>query len=70
MEILEGLQFNPETTSWEHGKIYDASSGRTWDSVASFSKDGTLKVRGYWKFKWIGKSLIFRRLNAQSIKKY
>ncbi len=63
MEILEGLQYDPKHHIWEHGKIYDASTGRHWDSSASFTKDGILRVRGYWKFKWIGKSMSFRRAN-------
>lgn len=68
MEILEGLQFNPATKSWENGKIYDASSGRHWDSSITFSKDGNIKVRGYWKVKWIGKTMTFRRLNTGTYK--
>ncbi|MBF8456206.1 DUF2147 domain-containing protein [Kaistella sp. G5-32] len=69
MEILEGLTFNPETSSWENGTIYDGSSGKYWDSSVTLNKDGTLKVRGYWKVKWIGKSLIFRRVNPGTFKK-
>ncbi|WP_034691170.1 DUF2147 domain-containing protein [Kaistella palustris] len=64
MEILEGLEYKPETHSWEHGIIYDASSGRHWDSSVKFGKDGLLNVRGYWKFKWIGKSLSFKKLRS------
>lgn len=62
MEILEGLQYNASQNSWDKGRIYDASSGRHWDSSATISKDGILKVRGFWKFKWIGKSMTFRKL--------
>lgn len=69
MEILEGLTFNPATSSWENGTIYDGSSGKYWDSSVTLNKDGTLKVRGYWKVKWIGKSLIFRRVNPGTFKK-
>lgn len=61
MEILHGLHYNEKNNSWEQGKIYDGSSGRTWDSSVTVEKDGTLKVRGYWKFKWIGKSMSFRK---------
>jgi len=62
MQILSGLQYNSENKSWENGKIYDASSGRTWDSVLHMAENGTLKVRGYWKFKWIGKTMSFKPL--------
>lgn len=62
MQILSNLKHNPKTNSWENGKIYDASSGRTWDSVIHIAENGTLKVRGYWKFKWIGKTMNFKPL--------
>lgn len=62
MDIVEGLVFKPETKSWEKGKIYDPYHGRFWDSSASLTADGKLKVTGYWKFKWIGKTLTFDRL--------
>ena len=63
MQVLEGLEYNSAKNTWENGKIYDASSGRLWDSAAHITEDGLLKVRGYWKFKWIGKSLTFKRTN-------
>ncbi len=62
MEILNGLHYNPKSDTWENGKIYDASSGRTWDSAIDMMANGTLKVRGFWKFKWIGKTMTFKRL--------
>ncbi|MGZ5210245.1 MAG: DUF2147 domain-containing protein, partial [Kaistella sp.] len=48
---------------WENGKIYDASSGRLWDSSAYITENGLLKVRGYWRFKWIGKTMDFKKTN-------
>lgn len=61
MDILQDLNFNTKDKRWENGKIYDASSGRTWDTFAEIKKDGLLHVRGFWKFTWIGKTLNFRR---------
>ena len=61
MEILSGLVYNPEDKEWQNGKIYDASSGRTWSSVA-WLEIGLLKVRGYWKMRLLGKSMSFRRV--------
>ncbi len=40
MQVLDGLHFNAATKRWENGKIYDASSGRTWDSYAERRADG------------------------------
>lgn len=62
MDILNGLNFNSANQRWENGKIYDASSGRTWDTFAEINNDGKLYVRGFWKFSWIGKSLYFTRI--------
>ena len=69
MQVLEGLEYNSAKNTWENGKIYDASSGRLWDSAAHITEDGLLKVRGYWKFKWIGKSLTFKRTNQAILTK-
>ncbi len=62
MEILSNLTFNPEKQRWEHGKIYDASSGRTWDANVEVKDGNHLCVRGFWKWTWIGKSLCFTRI--------
>ncbi|WP_193812978.1 DUF2147 domain-containing protein [Kaistella flava (ex Peng et al. 2021)] len=62
MDILENLYFNTTKQRWENGKIYDASSGRTWDSYAEIKDDGQLIVRGFWKWQWIGKTLYFDKM--------
>lgn len=61
MEVLDDLHYNATKQRWENGKIYDASSGRTWDSYVEIKEDGKLIVRGYWKWQWIGKTLHFER---------
>ena len=61
MEVVDNLEYNPSTNSWENGMIYDAKSGRTWSSAASITSKGVLKVTGYWHFKFLGKSMIFDR---------
>lgn len=62
MNVMEDLEYMPESNSWENGIIYDASSGRTWSSCAKIDDDGSLKVKGYWKFKFIGKTMTFKRI--------
>ena len=62
MDILNGLKYNSINRRWENGKIYDASSGRTWDTFAEITDKGELYVRGFWKFAWLGKSLYFNRI--------
>ena len=48
--------------SLTNGKIYDASSGRYWSSCAKLLQNGILKVRGFWKVEWIGKSISFKKV--------
>jgi uncharacterized protein (DUF2147 family) len=62
MDVLEKLTYNPTTNTWEDGLIYDAKHGRHWNSSAYIDKDGALKVKGYWHFKFIGKTLTFKRI--------
>jgi uncharacterized protein (DUF2147 family) len=62
MNVLEKLVYKPETNSWEDGMIYDAQAGKHWNSSAYINKDGSLKVKGYWHFKFIGKTMTFNRI--------
>lgn len=62
MNVLEKLVYNPNTNSWEEGMIYDAQNGRHWNSSAYIDKNGQLKVKGYWHFKFIGKTMTFNRI--------
>jgi uncharacterized protein (DUF2147 family) len=48
--------------TWSSGKIYDPNSGNTWDARITLTSSNTAIVRGYWKFKWIGKSMTFNRI--------
>ncbi|WP_276088649.1 DUF2147 domain-containing protein [Pedobacter sp. JY14-1] len=62
MSILRDLEYNAKTGTWENGMVYDSKHGKEWNASASMDKKGLLKVRGYWHFKWIGKSMIFHRI--------
>lgn len=62
MSILTGLRYNGKSTSWENGIVYDSRHGRYWNAAASIDKKGLLHVRGYWHFKWIGRTINFYRL--------
>ncbi|MET3980818.1 uncharacterized protein (DUF2147 family) [Mucilaginibacter sp. UYP25] len=62
MNVLEKLTYNQESNSWEDGMIYDSKHGRLWNSSAYIDKEGTLKVKGYWHYKFIGKTLTFKRI--------
>lgn len=61
LRLVENLSYQGNDT-WGSGKIYDPNSGYTWDAQIHLTSPNTVVVRGYWKFKWIGKSLVFNRL--------
>jgi uncharacterized protein (DUF2147 family) len=62
MSVLNDLCYKPDTNSWEDGMIYDAEHGRDWNASAYIDKNGILKVKGYWHFKFIGKTMTFNRV--------
>lgn len=62
MSVLNDLCYKPDTNSWEDGTIYDAQHGRDWNASAYIDKDGQLQVKGYWHFKFIGRTLTFNRV--------
>jgi uncharacterized protein (DUF2147 family) len=47
---------------WEEGKIYDPNSGKTYNSILTLQKDGSLDVRGYIGFSFIGQSDVWKRV--------
>lgn len=63
MNVLRSLSYRSDTNSWEDGIIYDAKNGHEWNSCAKLDTDGALKVTGYWHFKFIGKSMRFKRMS-------
>jgi uncharacterized protein (DUF2147 family) len=62
MSILTGLKYYPDKDSWEDGMVYDAKHGHEWNAAAYVDEHGILKVRGYWHFKFIGKTMDFVRI--------
>jgi uncharacterized protein (DUF2147 family) len=67
LNILTDLTYNPESGSWENGKIYDTSNGRFWSAYVRINKDGTLKVTAFWTFKFISRSVTFTRYNNERL---
>lgn len=62
MEVLHNLKYNADDDEWQDGIIYDAKHGKEWDSIAWINDQGLLKVKGYWIFKWISKTLTFKKV--------
>jgi uncharacterized protein (DUF2147 family) len=48
---------------WDDGKIYDPNSGRVFEARIRLTGPNTAVVRGYWKYRWIGRSIVFYRRN-------
>jgi len=61
IDVLRNLKYYPGENEWDNGKIYDSSSGKEWSSEAWITKDGLLKVKGYWVFKFLSQTETFRR---------
>ena len=59
LDVLSGLVYNTKENKWENGKIYDSSSGKTWNAVIWLSNADTLNVRGYYIFRFLGRTLKF-----------
>lgn len=61
--VLKELVYNHKNKVWKNGYVYDATSGRTWNASVWLLDNGTLKVRGYWHFQFLGQNLFFKRVH-------
>lgn len=61
LNVVEKIYYKGDNV-WGDGKIYDPNTGRTYDARVTLSDPNTAIVRGYWKFRWFGKSIRFHRL--------
>ena len=62
MEVLHGLVYNAKEKEWQDGRIYDSSSGKDWSAKAWITKEGCLKVRGFWHFEFLGQNIYFKKI--------
>ena len=62
MPVLSGMTYEPATNSWENGTIYESKNGREWSASIHIDKNGLLQVKGYWHFKFIGRTMTFTRV--------
>ena len=68
LEVLNRLHYNHEANEWVGGVIYDATTGKKWDSVVWLTQGNSLKVKGYWLFRWICETKTFKRVDGYSVK--
>ncbi len=64
LEVLWGLTYNEEVDEWQDGHIYDSSSGKEYSAKVWLTKDGMLKVRGYWHFEIFGQNMALTKTNS------
>lgn len=60
LKLVEQLSYQGNNV-WGGGKIYDPNSGHTYDARVQLTHLNTVVVRGYWKFRWLGRSMVFNR---------
>ena len=60
LKLLEKLSYEGNNV-WSGGELYDPNSGHTYDARIQLTSSNTAIVRGYWKFIWFGRSMVFNR---------
>jgi uncharacterized protein (DUF2147 family) len=64
--VLEGLRIEPdEPATWSGGRIYDPGSGRTYDVTMTLVDEDRLSVRGYVRFRFIGRTTTWIRVGSE-----
>lgn len=62
LRILEGFR-QVAHNIWSEGRIYNPNDGRTYSSTLTLRADGSLSVRGFVAFEWLGKTVAWVRPN-------
>lgn len=60
LKLVEKLTYEGDDV-WGGGKIYDPNSGYTYEARIRLIDTNQVVVRGYWKFRWLGRSMVFNR---------
>jgi uncharacterized protein (DUF2147 family) len=60
--IIENLKYNVRSNKWEHGKIRDPKSSRSYSAEVKLNDDGQLIVKGYKGAKFLSSSRTFSRV--------
>lgn len=67
LQILRGFTYDGKGV-WSGGTIYDPKKGKTYRCKITLRPDGTLFVRGYIGFSWLGRTTVWTRVpNAQVV---
>lgn len=60
LEIIWGFKKDAKG-NWADGNILDPRNGKVYNCQLSVNPDGSLYIRGYWKFTWLGKTQTWYR---------
>ena len=60
--VVRDLKYDPDKKNWTGGKIYNPVAGKTFDVMAEFESDKTLKVRGYMGKQILGKNFYWDKI--------
>ncbi len=58
LQILRGFSYDGDGV-WSGGTIYDPKKGKTYSCKITLRADGTLFVRGYIGFSWLGRTTVW-----------
>lgn len=60
LEIIWGFKKDAKG-NWVDGSILDPRNGKVYNCNLAVNPDGSLYIRGYWKFTWLGKTQTWYR---------
>ena len=66
LTLVTKLNYQGENV-WDDGKIYDPNSGNTFEARIHLIDANTAIVRGYWKYRWLGRSMKFKRIHLHKL---
>ena len=61
-DLLTQMRYDPDNNDWEDGRVYDPSSGKSFEAIVTLVNQNTLKVKGFWLIKGFSKRKIFTRM--------
>jgi uncharacterized protein (DUF2147 family) len=63
LEIVRGFRYDGDDV-WVDGKIYDPKKGKTYSCKMTLREDGSLFVRGFIGFSFIGRTTVWERVES------
>lgn len=64
VQILSNLQYS-NNGKWINGKVYVPATGQNYHATLTLNTPTQIQIRGYIGFEFIGKTLIFNKINKE-----